>query len=104
MDFTFGDYLKWLPYLSFEESKVRTGASVGRAMRNEVLYQLADKDGYASDKRVVKRVKDRGYEILSDLYQFELTREALADTHTVEVPDDFRNRFLRDRKVHGCAP
>lgn len=99
VDFTFGDYLKWLPYLSFEESKIRTGASVGRAMRNEVLYQLADKDGYASDDRVVKRVKDRGYEILSDLYQFKLTQEALADTHSVEVPDDFRNRFIRDRKV-----
>lgn len=29
-EFTAGDYLRWLPFLSFQESKTRTGASVGQ--------------------------------------------------------------------------
>lgn len=62
VDFTFADYLNWLPYLPFIESKNRTGASVGRGMRNEVLFKIAEKEGYENDDRVVGKVKERGYE------------------------------------------
>ncbi|MEM9664842.1 MAG: peptidylprolyl isomerase [Bacteroidota bacterium] len=37
--FTVRDYLFWLPDLPFEEARHRTAASVGRALRNEVLAE-----------------------------------------------------------------
>ncbi len=97
-EFTFSDYLNWLPYLSFIESKERTGASVGRALRNEVLYKIADQKGYREDERVEDRVERRGYEILSELYQYEMTLDALADTSEIIVPRSFRNRLIDDKE------
>ncbi len=99
VDFTFADYLNWLPYLPFNESKNRTGASVGRGMRNEVLYEIAEKEGYENDVRVIDRVKERGYEILSDLYQYELTLEALSDTSSIDVPNTFKDRLINNRHL-----
>jgi hypothetical protein len=98
VNFTFNDYLNWLPYLSFTESKNRTGASVGRALRNEVLYKIADKNGYARDERVLNRVRTRGYEILSELYQYDMTLNALRDTSSVIVPETFRERLVNNRE------
>ncbi|GAB5410792.1 MAG: hypothetical protein BalsKO_31570 [Balneolaceae bacterium] len=103
LDFTFDDYLKWLPYLSFEESKERTGASIGRGLRNEVLYKLAEDENYSSDIRVQEKVKQRGYEVLSELYQYELTREALQDTSSVEVPKSFRDRLITAKQIQIVA-
>lgn len=102
-DFTFGDYLKWLPYLSFNESKARTGASIGRGLRNEVLYQLADGEDYVEDERVQKQIRQRGYEVLSELYQRELIIDALQDTIPVDVPNSFRDRLIRNRQVKMVA-
>ncbi len=102
-EFTFDDYLRWLPYLSFEESKKRTGASIGRALRNEVLYKIGKEKGYESDPRVEKKVRQRGYEKLSELYQYELTREALEDTSDVIVPSSFRDRLVRNRDFQMIA-
>jgi hypothetical protein len=99
MEFTFGDYIKWLPYLSFQESKVRTGASVGRGLRNEVIYQLASNENYIQDERVVKDVNVRGYEILSDLYQYDLIKTALLDTSSIEVPNSYKDRLIKNRNV-----
>ena len=99
MEFTFGDYIKWLPYLSFQESKVRTGASVGRGLRNEVIYQLAFNENYIQDERVVKDVNVRGYEILSDLYQYDLIKTALLDTSSIEVPNSYKDRLIKNRNV-----
>ncbi|RNC83711.1 MAG: hypothetical protein ED557_07980 [Balneola sp.] len=98
-DFTFEDYLNWLPYLPFIESKNRTGASVGRGMRNEVLFKIAEREGYKEDDRVIGKVKERGYDILSDLYQYELTLEALTDTSTITVPNTFRDRLINNRHL-----
>ncbi|MCG8372648.1 MAG: peptidylprolyl isomerase [Balneolales bacterium] len=99
VDFTFDDYLNWLPYLSFQESKSRTGASVGRALRNEVLYEIGVQNGYDKDERVIERVKNRGYEILAELSQYEMTLEALADTNPVVVPASFTDRLIDDREL-----
>lgn len=99
VEFTFDDYLKWLPYLSLAESKTRTGASVGRGLRNEVLYQLAEKENYSRDDRVEKKVRERGYDVLSELYQRELIMDALRDTNSVEVPNSFRDRLVRNRQL-----
>lgn len=99
VDFTASDYLRWLPFMSFQESKIRTGASVGRAMRNEVLYQQAEENNYSTDERVQKEVEKRGYDMLADLYQYQLTREALADTSSTAVPSSYRNRLINNQYV-----
>lgn len=98
-EFTAGDYLRWLPFLSFQESKTRTGASVGRAMRNEVLFKQAEEENYSEDNRVQKEVEKRGYDMLADLYQYQLTREALADTSSIRVPASYRDRLIRNKYV-----
>ena len=99
VEFTFDDYLKWLPYLSFSEAKNKTGASVGRALRNEVFYLLADQNNYAEDERVIEKVKERGYEVLSELHQYELTMQAISDTNSIEVPKSFADRLIRNKQI-----
>lgn len=96
-DFTFNDYLKWLPYLSYAESKARTAASVGKGLRNEVFYMLADESGYQNDERVQKEVRFKGYEVLSELYQRDLTRQVLQDTSEVEIPEEVKIRLIGNR-------
>lgn len=101
--FTFDDYLNWLPDLSFEESKVRTGASIGRALRNEVLFQLAANTGYQNDERVQKEMKERGYKVLSRLYEFDQAKEAVKDTTEINIPSAFRDRIIRQREYELIA-
>jgi len=97
--FSFGEYLNWLPYLSFQESKLRLGASVGRGMRNQVLFELASQQEYDRDERVQKKVSKRAIEILSELNQYEMTMKAVQDTGTVEVPESFRDRLISSREL-----
>jgi parvulin-like peptidyl-prolyl isomerase len=99
IDFTASEYLRWLPFMSFQESKVRTGASVGRAMRNQVLFQQAEENNYSTDERVQNEVEKRGYDMLADLYQYELTRKALADTTNIKVPVSYRDRLITNEYV-----
>lgn len=37
--------------------------------------------------------------ILSDLYQYELTLEALSDTSSITIPNSFRNRLIDNRHL-----
>ncbi|NBW69934.1 MAG: hypothetical protein EBR32_00780 [Bacteroidetes bacterium] len=97
--FTFGEYLSWLPYLSFQESKLRLGASVGRGLRNQVLYQLSKKNGYEQDDRVKRKVDLRAVEILSELNQYSLTMRAIFDTSSIVVPEAFRNRLISSKEI-----
>ena len=97
--FSFSEYLNWLPYLSFQESNVRLGASVGRGMRNQVLFELASQQEYDRDERVQKKVSKRAIEILSELNQYEMTMKAVQDTGTVEVPESFRDRLISSREL-----
>lgn len=99
-EFTVQDYLYWLPYLPLNESRNRTGASVGRAMRNEVLMQLSEAKGYEEDERLENLVRKRGNEVLSELYQQKLIQEALQDTTEMEISDDFRRKVVRSRSFN----
>ena len=49
-NFTTGHYLFWLEDLPFQEALHRTAASVGRAMRNELLSRAGKESGYQDDK------------------------------------------------------
>lgn len=97
-EFTFGEYVDWLPYLSFQESKIRLGASIGRGMRNQVLYERAAAEGYDVDERVAKRLELRATDVLSELNQYELTLSAARDTQSIEVPELFRARLISSRE------
>ena len=96
-EFTIEEYLNWLPYLPLNESRSRTGASVGRALRNEVLMQLAEAKGYEEDERLKKLVRKRGKEVLSDLYQQQLIQDALQDTSALEISEEFKRKVIRNR-------
>lgn len=96
-EFTVEDYLHWLPYLPLNESRVRTGASVGRAMRNEVLMQLSKADDYEEDERLKKLVRKRGEEVLSELYQQKLIQDALQDTSEIDISEEFKRKVVRSR-------
>lgn len=48
--FTLGDYFFWLPELPYAERRTRTGASVGRALRNEVLALEGERRGLEDDR------------------------------------------------------
>ncbi|MDA0671640.1 MAG: peptidylprolyl isomerase [Bacteroidetes bacterium] len=97
--FTFGQYIDWLPYLSFQESKIRIGASVGRGMRNQVLLDKALSEDYAQDQRVKKALELRATDILSQLQQYQLTMEAVLDTQAVQVPETFRERLTSSKDI-----
>ncbi|PAP77135.1 hypothetical protein BSZ37_12205 [Rubrivirga marina] len=50
--FTVEDYLFWLDVLPFSEARNRTGASLGRALRNEALAQAGEAAGVADEPEV----------------------------------------------------
>ena len=97
--FSFGEYLNWLPYLSFQESKLRLGASVGRGLRNQVLYELAQKRNYDEDDRVKQKVDKRAVEILSELNQYQMSIQAVKDTTFLIVPESFRDRLISSKNL-----
>lgn len=97
--FSFGEYLNWLPYLSFQESKLRLGASVGRGLRNQVLYELAQKRNYDEDDRVKQKVEKRAVEILSELNQYQMSIQAMKDTTFLIVPESFRDRLISSKNL-----
>lgn len=50
--FTVGDYMRWVPYIPYMEMRTRPGASIGRALRNEVFAREGAKAGYEKDRKV----------------------------------------------------
>lgn len=98
-EFTFEDYLNWLRYLPFSESKAYTGASVGRAMRNQVFYQLAEQNGYADNEFVDQELQKFGRDKLSQVYIYDIIRNAVQDTTELNIPADFRNRVLKNIEI-----
>lgn len=63
--FTAGDYAFWLPDLPFQEAQDRTAASVGRALRNEVLARAGAARGLAADSLVQREVQEQARAYLS---------------------------------------
>lgn len=72
--FTAGDYYFWLPELPFEEARNRTGASVGRALRNEVMARAGAAAGLAADSVVQHEVDYHSRLHLAARMQTELRR------------------------------
>jgi hypothetical protein len=50
--FTVGDYMRWVPYIPYMEMRTRPGASIGRALRNEVFAREGEEAGFEKDRKV----------------------------------------------------
>lgn len=87
--FTIADYLKWLPYLPAAESSARTGASVGRALRNQYFYQEGLKSGVDEQFEVKRIVRNRGLDVLSQLYQRDIIQSAVQSSNSIITPTWF---------------
>lgn len=87
--FTAGDYYRWLNDLSLNEASNRTAASVGRALRNEILAQ----EGLEANLDRDPKVRD----VLSHqqrLYKAQLLRAALRGSEAEPPSEDMlRQRF-----------
>lgn len=89
--FTAGDYYKWLNDLSLNEASNRTAASVGRALRNEILAQ----EGLEADLDRDPKVQD----VLShqqNLYKAQLLRSALRGSEAEPPSEDMLRRRFED--------
>lgn len=93
--FTAGDYYFWLPDLPFEEARHRTAASVGRALRNEVLARAGEAAGLARDPGVAHEVAYHGRLHLAARLQADLRRPPYP------APDDSLLREAFDRMHLG---
>lgn len=51
--FTVGDYMRWVPYIPYPEMRSRPGASIGRALRNEVFARAGEDAGFEKDPKVL---------------------------------------------------
>ena len=79
------DYVKWMRYLPLSEAQNRIGASIGRAMRNEVLLHYAN-DGGFFDNRFVSDAMAR----LERNYLARRVDRYFADqpVDTAQIPED----------------
>ncbi|MDA0684238.1 MAG: peptidylprolyl isomerase [Bacteroidetes bacterium] len=91
--FTAGDYLFWLEDLPFQEALGRTAASVGRAMRNELLAKAGEEAGY--DDATADALLDR--ELL--LLQARMMRDRLRMDKTAAVPADLIERAMKAKGI-----
>lgn len=97
ISFTMGHYMDWLPVLPFKESLVRPGASVGRALRNHYFYLEGLSDQIQNTKDVRKKVRNRGFDVLSQLYQRSIIQSAISDTAAIDVPKWFVDRMVKNQ-------
>ena len=96
--FTAGEYYNWLEDLPFQEALSNPAASVGRALRNEVLALAGEEAGLISDPIVQESVQHE-----SMMYLARRIRERLrGDTTQVPTPAMIERAFdrvARDRSV-----
>ncbi|GAB5517765.1 MAG: hypothetical protein RhofKO_00160 [Rhodothermales bacterium] len=87
--FTAGDYYRWLNDLSLNEATNRTAASVGRALRNEILAQEGVEANLDDDPKVQDVLTHQ-----QRLYKAQLLRAALRGSEA-EPPSEemLRQRF-----------
>ncbi len=90
--FTAGEYFFWLEDLPFPEAVERTGASVGRALRNEVFAMAGDATALASDLEVIKHVGNR-----ERLKLAEMMRESRNSVDVEPTDGEVLDAFERSR-------
>lgn len=94
--FTVRDYLRWLPELPAAEARQRTAASIGRALRDEVLALKGLARGLADDAAVQREVDHRLRPILAGRLRDTLR------AHSTTPPDEATLRRLAARYGAGA--
>ncbi|BBM69270.1 peptidylprolyl isomerase [Rhodothermus marinus] len=101
--FTAGDYYRWLPVLPYREVRYRTMASVGRALRNEVLAELGFAEGLEHDPRVLETVRFLANAYLGDALRRHLETHERVEPTEMQVRRAFEElgyRRLKSARVH----
>ena len=91
LPFTAGDYVFWLEDLPFQEALNRTAASVGRAMRNELLARAGKEAGY--DDAMAGALQDRS----TLLARARMMRDFLRYETDTDVPEELIQRAFKAR-------
>ncbi len=76
--FTVADYVDWLDVLPASEARNRTGASLGRALRNEALARAGEAGGLADAPEVRQEIDRMRRLRLADLLRGQLRADAPA--------------------------
>ena len=83
--FTVADYVVWLDVLPFGEARNRTGASLGRALRNEAFARAGEASGVADDPEVRHELARTRRLRLADALRQRLRDEAPADADSARL-------------------
>ncbi len=97
--FTAGDYYRWLPVLPYREVRYRTMASVGRALRNEVLAELGFAEGLDQDPRVLETVRFMANAYLGDLMRRHLEAYERTEPTEAQLHEAFEHLGYRRLKT-----
>ncbi len=89
--FTAADYFEWLGHLPYDEVRHRTAASVGRALRNQVLAERGLTMGLHNDPIVLDEIEYRASAYLAAALRNELRREP----DVVPTESDLREAYER---------
>lgn len=90
--FTAADYVEWMGHLPAQEIRNRTAASVGRALRNQVLAERGLSLGLQDDPAVRDEVEYRASEYLAAALRDRLRRES---DHVETTEAELREAFDR---------
>ena len=91
--FTLADYVFWLDVLPFAEARHRTGASLGRALRNEVLARAGEAAGIGDDPEVRHELERLHRLRLADALRVMLREKAPTEADTsrlTRIAEDLR--------------
>lgn len=83
--FTLADYVFWLDVLPFDEARNRTGASLGRALRNEALARAGEAAGVGDDPAVRRELARQERLRLADVLRQRLRRDAPASADSARL-------------------
>ena len=101
MQFTAGEYYAWLRDLPFSEASNRTAASVGRALRNEVLALAAVDAGLESDPEVGHDVDRASRQFLAAMLRSRLRSTSMNPPTEELLEEAYRNLMLDKRKLYS---
>ncbi len=83
--FTLADYVFWLDVLPPAEARNRTGASLGRALRNEVLARAGEASGIGDEPEVRRELERLQRLRLADALRAQLRQAAPAPADTARL-------------------
>jgi hypothetical protein len=93
--YTVGEYLRWLPELSYDEVRHRTMASVGRALRNDVLAELGLSRGLDGDPYVQETIDYTTSAFLFDMMRAYLRADSVLEPSEAELREAYERLGYR---------